>query len=188
MLHYYLDTRRGAPWRDASAAWAGPVLAPDLPPGYYERSDVAVAAYRALLDAEWDEPPVVLGIGSSGYGAEVLALGGRAASLVLVDGLGPPWIDDPDEVMAQEYAWARARAAPSADAAGLSPRQARAFTERVRAEISVPVLALQSVESETPDAEVADRVATFGGSSAWGRLPDREPATVLATLVSRHDG
>jgi pimeloyl-ACP methyl ester carboxylesterase len=99
VLHELGDPTGGSPWPTALAAagWAGAVVAPDLPGhagapppigGHYDLADGAFAA--AALDLAWPADAVV-GIGASGWAAMLVALGGRARSLVLVDGLGAPW-------------------------------------------------------------------------------------------------
>ncbi len=91
----------GGEWTAAFADWPGRVLAPDLsghngapPPvgGHYETGD---AVYVALdvLRAEAPHELVVVGVGHSGVAAQILALGGRAVGLVLIDGLGGPWLE-----------------------------------------------------------------------------------------------
>ena len=56
------------------------------------RSGDAVYVALDLLRAEAPDELVVVGVGHNGAAAQVLALGGRAAGLVLVDGLGGPWL------------------------------------------------------------------------------------------------
>src|SRR5437899_2111218 len=105
VIHDIGDAHAGAGWQDLVAAWPGPALAPDLP-GHgetppptgaaYALADAAIYAWRAAEDAGIVDDPdehgvVVIGHASAGFAAELLAAGGRASKLVLVDGLGPPW-------------------------------------------------------------------------------------------------
>lgn len=95
----------GGEWAAAFADWPGRVLAPDLPghngtpPPVGGQHATGDAVYVAL-DLLRDEPShelVVVGVGHNGAAAQILALGGRAAGLVLFDGLGGPWLE-PDEI------------------------------------------------------------------------------------------
>jgi hypothetical protein len=202
VLHAFGDPAGGAPWRAAleSGGWAGEWRAPDLPGhgaapapvgGFYEQTDPAVVGLRTLVDACWTDRPVVVGVGPSAVGAELLALGGRTAHLVLVDGLGPPWPVSADAAMAAEYEWLRAVAADTATGQpdprirhGYSPRAEQRATERYRAGITTAVLAVETGASPTPEAEVDDRLAAFGGPATCVRLPAADPAAVLALAVA----
>src|SRR4051812_1870176 len=109
VIHDIGDPRAGAAWDELVDAWPGPAMAPDLP-GHgqtpppigasYALPDAAVYAWRAAeSDGIPDRDVVVLGHTSAGFAAELLAAGGRASKLVLVDGLGPPWLTF-DEIVA----------------------------------------------------------------------------------------
>ena len=97
--------------------WPGAVLVPDLPGhgvvppeegAYYAPGDVALVGVRALAAAGLDgEAPVVGGHGWGAFGAELLAAGGRASALVLVDGLGGPWVSR-SQLIDVQHAWLRA--------------------------------------------------------------------------------
>src|SRR5205814_1274315 len=68
-------------------------------------ADAVPAAYRALKDAGLHgAPTVIAGHGWGGFAAELLAAAGRAQALVLVDGLGGPWVDV-DGLVADQHRW-----------------------------------------------------------------------------------
>ncbi len=91
----------GGEWASAFAGWPGRVLAPDLPGhngmpppvgGHYEAGDAVYVALDLLRAVRPDRVVVGVGVGHSGAAAQILAVGGRANGLVLVDGLGGPWL------------------------------------------------------------------------------------------------
>lgn len=156
----------GAPWGAAlvAAGWPGAVHAPDLPghgaaaaptDGAYELVDAALHALP-LLAALDGEPPVVLGVGANGWAAQLLAIGGRAAALVLVDGLGGPWLD-PVQAIASDRTRLRAiiddpAAVAAPPASGLDLRLAHGIgaqtscdlAARAAAALTVPTLVVSS--------------------------------------------
>lgn len=163
----------GSPWHAAfEAVWPGGVAAPDLPGhgsapapagGNYELGD-AVFVVADHLPGHDDPRPVVLGVGRNGHAAQVLALAGRTSALVLVDGLGGPWLDVPERNAALR---ARRREVLSTPAAldphvpgttdpratlVLGPRH-RDHAVRVLASLPVPTLVIETPASPTPDAE-----------------------------------
>ena len=163
----------GSEWAAAFADWPGRILAPDLPGhngaeppvgGHYESCDAVYVA----LDLLRSEPPrelVVVGVGHNGAAAQILALGGRAAGLVLIDGLGGPWLEPADIERRQREMRRRiltTRAAISQPAPGaVDPRATmvvgaadRAFAVRQAAAIPVPVLLIETRSSPTPDTDV----------------------------------
>lgn len=184
VIHDIGDPHAGRRWTELIGAWPGAGLAPDLP-GHgetppptgaaYALADAAVYAWRAAEDAglTQDDDLVVLGHASAGFAAELLAAGGRAAKLVLVDGLGPPWCTV-GEIVDGQRRWLRA---VSADPAALAPPAAvpdpllahgfppiweRGFVRELRASVSVPVLAVESPDSPTPTDERDDRLQDYG--------------------------
>jgi hypothetical protein len=202
VLHDLGSADAGGPWR--SVEWKGDLLAPDLP-GHgsaalpvgeaYALADPALWALPVLRDAGWTDPPIILGVGRSGLGAEVLAAGGRAAVLVLVDGLGGPWLT-PTETAAATRAWVRGvfadrdSLAPAGDrrpdprlAHGFPPPWERRFIEGLRGSITVPVLALETPASPTPAAEQRDRLASYGGAATLTRITSADPETVYSALA-----
>jgi hypothetical protein len=200
VLHAFGHAAGGAPWRAALAlgSWAADWRAPDLPGhgdaamplgGCYEVTDPAAVGLRARVDAAWDEPPLVVGVGASAVGAELLALGGRAVALVLVDGLGGPWAASAADVVAGQYAWLRAVADDGA-VGQPDPRTAHGYPEpverepyaRFRACIDVPILAAETPSSPTPQSEVEDRLSMFGRPADLVRIDSRAPDVVLAAI------
>jgi pimeloyl-ACP methyl ester carboxylesterase len=189
-----LGARGGAEWADAFAAWPGTVLAPDLPGhngtpppvgGNYETGD---AVYVALdvLRANGCDDVVVVGIGRSGAAAQTLALGGRATGLVLVDGLGGPWLE-PVEIDAR---WREIRrqilttpGTMAEPAPGVTDPRAtmvvgaadRGFAVRQAAAMPVPVLVIETPSSPTPDT--ADLVGHFARATLT-HLDARDPDLV----------
>lgn len=171
VLHEVGDSAGGARWREAFGAGAD---APDLPGhgaapppvgGHYELYDVVFVASE-WLDGE--PADVLVGIGKSGWSAQVLAIGGRARRMVLVDGLGGPWAE-PATVIHEGVRWTQAIAA---DPAAMSPppsgepdprlrhgvpaMRSRRMAERAAAACSVPVLIVQTPGSPLSGAEVTE--------------------------------
>jgi hypothetical protein len=179
VLHAFGDERGGAAWRDAlvNDGWPGAWSAPDQP-GHggapweadcYEPAHLVMAPLRHLNDTGWSAPPVVIGVGEHSTAAELLALGGRAAAVVLVDAFDGPWPHDAEESQRAEYEWLRALADdPEAQGPppygrtdprtrhGLTPRRDLAFSEGQRAAIAVPVLELEGSEPKRILAAVRD--------------------------------
>ena len=202
VLHDVGDERGGAPWREAfeDAGWDGAVLAPDLPGhagvpppigGDYEMVDPVFTALAVLPEA--GERPVVVGVGASGWPASILALGGRASALVLVDGLGgPPWFDARGQI-ARLLPWLRAIAddpdavAPMPAGAPLDPRLrhgmshhgSRRLAERAARAMPVPALL---VESRLGEAEQLAPLYKSGATVT--AVADPSPAAVAAAAVS----
>ncbi|CAA9209464.1 MAG: hypothetical protein AVDCRST_MAG50-927 [uncultured Acidimicrobiales bacterium] len=195
------------PWRGAFAAagWPGRVLAPDLPGhgtepaplgGSYEQGDAVLFAVRLL--AERDSPgvpPVVVGEAGNGWAATVLALAGRATALVLVDGLGGPW-RTPIEVLGRGRDLLRAiaddeAAVASAPSSGLDPRLrhglpshgSRFLAEQSAAELSVPVLLVESSKSGLSQSDLAALIPSFSSPVTTVVLPAPSPAEVVSAMV-----
>ena len=192
VLHAIGDPEGGASWARAfsTAGWSGPVHGPDLPGhahrepplgGAYHRTDPALVGALELADRAADGPVVVVGVGPSGWGAQLLALGGRAAALVLVDGIGGPWLSAPAAVAA-EREWLRALADdpaaldPAPAGAPLDPRLRhgvpgqtdRGLALRAARAIPVPVLVVETVPADLAllsPAEVDEVVAAFPAGS-----------------------
>jgi hypothetical protein len=187
-LHRLGDERGGAEWREAltNEGWPGPWSAPDQPghatapweADYYEAAHLVIAPLRHLHETEWSERPVVVAVGVQSAAAELLALGGRAAAIVLVDGPAGPWPEGADEIQHAEYAWLRVLADdPEAQAPapygrtdprtrhGCTPRHDPAYAAKQRAAVSVPVLELGAASA--PDVLAA--VRTWWASQADGR-------------------
>lgn len=194
----------GGKWADAFADWPGRVLAPDLPGhngappptgGNYETGDavyVALDLLRVTPAQDRVDELVVVGVGHNGAAAQVLALGGRAAGVVLVDGLGGPWADV-DAVDRHMLAVRRAVLttpgaldwpAPGSD----DPRATlvvepmdRDFAIRQAEAMPVPTLLIETPASVTPDAEV---VARHYSDATLVRIGDRDPAAIASAVRS----
>jgi pimeloyl-ACP methyl ester carboxylesterase len=198
VVHDVGDAKGGSRWSELVDAWPGDALAPDLPGhgetppptgGHYKAGDAAIAALRgaeqAGITGDADGDLVVLGHRWGGYAAEVIAAAGRASRLILVDGLGPPWCTI-DELVADRHRWLRkvladpAALAPPTTAP--DPRLAyaypslwdRDFIRDLRRSISVPVLAVETPDSPTPDP--AERLPDYSGPV---RLVEVEAATAI---------
>ena len=188
VLHRLGEERGGAAWRDALVrdGWPGPWSAPDQPghadapweADYYEAAHLVMAPLRHLHETEWSEHPVVVAVGVQSVAVELLALGGRAAAVVLVDKPTGPWLGDADEIQRAEYAWLRVLADdPESQAPapygrtdprtrhGCTPRHDPAYAAKQRAAVSVPVLEL---EAASPP-EVLATVRTWWDSQPTGR-------------------
>jgi hypothetical protein len=169
VLHRLGDQRGGAAWREAlvNDGWTGPWSAPDQPghadapweADFYEAAHLVIAPLRHLHETEWSERPVVVAVGVQSSAAELLALGGRAAAIALIDQPAAPWPEGAEEIQRAEYTWLRALADdPEAQAAapygrtdprtrhGCTPRHDPAFAAKQRAAISVPILELEAAE------------------------------------------
>jgi len=212
VLHDIGDGRGGRPWRDAfvAAGWQGDVLAPDLPghgnepapvDGAYELVDPAWFALK-LLRPLADSMPVVVGVGTSGWAAWMLALAGRAAALVLVDGIGGPWVTADEWITSQR---ARMRALIDDPAAmapapkkGLDPRVRHGVTpmtdvvlaRRAAAALAVPCLVVHTPSAALSMTDVADVLrhcadpAQVQVVQAPSRAPDVVAPLVPAWLVA----
>ena len=193
-----LGASGGAEWAAAFADWPGRVLAPDLPGhngapppigGQYETGDAVFVALDVLRAAPSDEL-VVVGVGHNGAAAQILALGGRAAGLVLVDGLGGPWLG-PVEVDARARELRRriltTPEAMSEPPPGASDPRAtmvagaadRVFAVRQAEAMPVPTLIVETPASPTPDALELSR---HFARATLNHLDEREPGRVADTV------
>lgn len=204
VFHAPGDADGGNPWRAALTAsgWDGRVVAPDLPGhgesappvgGHHELAQPAFDASRILAEAGLQGArPVVVGVGPNGWPAQLMALGGRASALVLVDGLGAPWLS-PQEAVEAGRARLRALADDTAALAshsppGLDPRLvhgphshgSRALAFRAAAAIGVPTLLIESPASPLPLHDRTDLLA------AWAAPVDlREVAQPVPEVVAK---
>lgn len=195
-----LGASGGGEWAVAFAEWPGRVLAPDLPGhngcpppvgGQYETGDAVFVALEALR-AEAADDLVVVGVGHNGAAAQVLALGGRAAGLVLVDGLGGPWLG-PVEIDSQAREMRRqiltTAAAMSEPEPGASdPRVTmvgrtanRGFAVRQAEAMPVPALLIETPASPTPDAR---ELAGHFPHATLDHLDARDPDRVALMMRS----
>jgi pimeloyl-ACP methyl ester carboxylesterase len=190
----------GREWAAAFTGWRDRVLAPDLPGhngapppvgGHYETGDAVYVALD-LLRADPPDQLVVVGIGHNGAAAQILALGGRAAGLVLVDGLGGPWLGPVDLDARQREMRRRimtTQAAMSEPSPGASDVRAtmvvgaadRGFAVRQAEEMPVPVLLIETPSSPTPDA---DDLAGHFAQVTLTRLDARDPVRVARRVQS----
>jgi pimeloyl-ACP methyl ester carboxylesterase len=190
----------GSEWTAAFAGWPGRVLAPDLPGhngtpppvgGHHGTGDAVYVA----LDLLRTEPPdelVVVGVGHNGAAAQILALGGRAVGLVLVDGLGGPWLEPADLDARQREMRRRILTTPAAmstPAPGADDPRAtmvvgaadREFAVSQAEAMPVPVLVIETPSSLTPDTD--DLVGHFDRATLEhldGRDPVRAAMLVQA--------
>lgn len=199
VLHDIGGPGGGRPWREAfeAAGWEGPIDAPDLPGhaaapapvgGSYELTD-AVLAVTTGAGAE----TVVVGVGANGWAAHLLALGGRAAALVLVDGLGDPWRDPPASVDAAK----RLLRAIADDPAALEPVPAgvsldprlrhvidrhgnRALAERAAAATSVPAVLVDAAGNGVAH----DLAPLFKTGAVVVEAPSADPGSVAGTVLT----
>ena len=196
VIHDAGDPQAGGRWAELVDAWPGDALAPALPGhgetppptgGHYKAGDAAIAAWRAAQQAGiTNGDTVVLGHAWGGFAAEILAAAGRASRLVLVDGLGPPWCTF-DELVADRHRWLREVFADPASLAPPStapdPRLAHAypsiwdreFISNLRRSIKVPVLAIETPASPTPDPD--ERLADYAGPVTLVNVASREAVT-----------
>ncbi len=205
-LHAPGDRRGGRPWIDgvSASAWPGDVFAPDLPGhgnaeppigGNHESSDAAFVGSQV----DTGTPPVVVGLGVSGWGAQLLALGGRACGLVLVDGLGGPWLDATQRVIStrrhlRDLVDDRAAmeppepGVPDARLDHLPPAHGdRDLAGRALAATTVPVLILSSRGSSLTPLDCRHLVDELDGDRApidVAEIADRDPATVMPVVAT----
>lgn len=186
VLHELGDERGGAPWREVLVqdGWEGPWSAPDQPghgdapweADYYEPAHLVMAPLRHLLVTGWRDRPIVVGVGAYASAAELLALGGRAAGVVLVGRRPEPASVTADESIAADYEWLR-RVADDTEAQapapqgrtdprtrhGVAPHHDPHYAARQRAAIPVPVLEVSCGEP----AEVLAAIRDW-----WAAQPD----------------
>jgi hypothetical protein len=204
VLHALGDTGDLGLWEPElrAAGWSGAVVAPLLPGhggaapapvgGNYEVADPAFFG-ASLPEMANDPPPLVVGIGSSGWSAHLLAIGGRAGGLVLVDGLGSPWLDpahasegarkqlravaDDPEALAPPPTNApdpRLRYAPR-------PHGSRSLAFRMARSTSVPSLVIETSVSSTPPDDRREVLDAWAGPVD---LVEIESAASLGSLAA----
>ena len=209
VLHDIGDVEGGAAWRDAIArtGWRGEVVAPDLwghgsagPPvgGCYEAGD-ALLQLLPLLRGLDGPPPLVVGVGVNGWAAQVLALGGRASGLVLVDGLGGPWRTAAENI-ATGRAWLRAISDDPAAVApapaggpdprvrhGVPPHGSRRLALKAAASMPVPAIIVETPASAMSHEDTCEIVEAFARGAALHRVssasPDACARAAIAPLV-----
>jgi hypothetical protein len=207
VFHDIGDADAGAQWRSAmsESAWPEPWRAPDLPGhgaapapfnGAYDPS-VAIVLARDVILSDLGGTALVVGRGEHAYPTCVLAIGGLASAVVLVDGLSGPW-QTPREDIDEMYSWLRSIADdPDATADpppnGLDPRARygygiagapRAFCGRLWRAVKVPALLLETPASTTPAGERAERASWFGGSATLVEESSADPGALLAHIAA----
>lgn len=157
VLHEVGDVAGGGPYAEAFAAWAQ-VIAPDLPghgsqpelPGQnYGLTDPMYVVTRLFADQGIEKVDTVVGVGVSGWSAQLLALAGRADRMVLVDGLGNPFLSI-DDLLDRRMKRVRIIADspdPLADAPPPTHGD-RELAERAARDTEVPVLLLGTDSDE----------------------------------------
>lgn len=212
------DPNGGAVWREAVAAgrWAGPVQFPDLP-GHanaappigrtYDRIEPAYGFAQLVgQNPELDDVAdrIVIGVGISGWSAQLVALAGRATALVLVDGLQGPFVTVAEHVAHRRDAF-RAQADrniaaitdPKLDAippGGLDPRLqlfpapigSRSLAEEAAQGINMPTLIIESAKSGTAPSDADALAALFNGSGGGvlQRVDRVDEVAVVASIIS----
>ena len=209
ILHDLGDLTGGDPWQRAFREVApGDVVAPTLPGhgagpdmlgGWFELIQgavtlAAVAAERTdgFLGADQEAPPVLVGVGASGWAAQTLAMAGRVSHLVLVDGLGAPFLTVP-ELMAKRRHRLRNAVAPGAAADGVADALPGALAQRPMGHhdldlarrgasaITVPTLVCESPASEAGDT--ASEITALFGQAQLQKISDASPSTVAAATA-----
>lgn len=209
VLHDVGDAGGGGPWAAAfvDAGWTGRVLAPDLPGhagapapegGNHEPGDATFVAVGLLAGAGVPAgEAVVLGAGVNGWSAQLHGLGGRAGAVVLVDGLGGPWLPVREQVLAgvarqRAIADDPAAVGPMPAGASLDPRLAHGLpthgSRRMAFEAAVvmpvPVVAVETPASGTPADDAEALVEAMGAGGTLVRVADDSPATVAAAVTA----
>lgn len=182
------------------AGWSGPVHVHEHPGrtgdvplvgGNHEVIDPAFALGGS--DAIGSDV-VVVGFGRSGAAAQLVGLGGRAAAVVTVDGLGGPFVSPAEQIgatlatMRAVLADEQAHAAPGPGM--LDPRLSHGLTahgdeetaSRMAAAMPVPMLVIETPMSAVEDAEV-ERIASLTVSTKLVRLGEAGATAVAETLV-----
>lgn len=175
VLHDIGDREGGAPWRDAASAVL-PIEAPDLPGhggssmpigGNYDVAGAAFFIAREVARTDRAGLGVAVGVGTSGWSAQLAALAGLATALVLVDGLGDPWLDPPQRARLRRLRFRAIADDPAAlaphERGGLDPRLAHGVDPHGSRELALEAAAATEVPTlicgtRPPDAEV---VAAF---------------------------
>lgn len=189
----------GGPWARAFSSWDGTVVAPDLPGhggapppagGHHEAGDAVFTLVDHLSPTPGAEP-VVVGVGKNGLVARTFALGGRTSALVLVDGLGGPWLDLAERNAALRdarraiLATPAALEAPATGTPDVRARLAPAFGERDHAMWMLAAIPVPTLVVETPASPVADAdaVAAVIADHTLVRLESDDPETIADTVI-----
>ncbi len=198
LLHELGDLHGGALWRAAAPTdW----IIPDLPghgiapaprSGHYDPM-VPISFARWMLPSE--AASTLVGVGEHAHCALVHAAGAGCGRVVIVDGLGGPWLGAREQID-EFYDSLRAivddpLASTPPPATGTDPRTrygygvnlSSAFVQRFWAIIDQPVLAIETPASTTPLDERAERITWFGGDAKLVELESNEPSAIVAAVL-----
>lgn len=172
----------GAPWRDALRAWEDDATAPDLvvERASGDRTDV-VWLLLEQMEAFRDRAPIVVACGEHSLAAETFALAGWVGRLVLVDGLGGPWLSPAQQVEAQA-AWLRAKFDDPSHV-GYAKVWIEPFACALRANVQCPVLLIETPASITPVGDAEQRAQQFADPAQITRLDAADPGLVLSAVT-----
>jgi pimeloyl-ACP methyl ester carboxylesterase len=154
-----------------AAGWSGETVPVDVADEIAELADVVIDVVRTLGEMP-PEIAAVVGVGRGGRAAQLMALAGRTARLVLVDGLTHRFAG-PDEVIADRMEWMRSRVA--GEFPPIPRVESRSFAERAAAEVGVPTLVVETSASASAP-EVVDAVATAFRQATVVRANDEAEA------------
>ncbi|MEY2571748.1 MAG: hypothetical protein QOE63_2098, partial [Acidimicrobiaceae bacterium] len=129
------------------------------------------------MEARREQRPLVIGCGEHSLAAETFALAHWVGGMVLVDGLGGAWTDAAQQVAAQDT-WMRSKA-DDPDLVGYPQLWDERFMGVLRANVTCPVLLIETPASITPAREAERRQRQFAGPAELVRLPAAEPLLVL---------
>ena len=204
VLHDLGAPQGATPWPDAFAAagWPGRVIAPDLPGhagtppsvgGPHDLADPAFFVATLDLSAPVD---VVVGVGASGWSAQLVALGGRARAVALVDGTGAPWRDRRQQLLElrrRAQALLRLAVDPADHAPGrLAPalvhpplrHGSERLAHRVVAALDVPLLVIEPDRHGLSD-EALDELVASATSTATVERTDVRSTVEVASVITR---
>ena len=199
VLHHLGAEEAGEDWRRVLAdegltdVWAPDLAGHGTEPaptgGNYTRLDPVYAIGRRVADGFDLADTVLVGVGRSGWSALVLAAAKQGCGLVLVDGLGTPWIAPTEQHRARRAALRALGDDPQAMAAapeaGLDPRIAgglpphgdEALVREAAAAVEVPTLLIGG------DVEAANSVAPAFGGGVTVIASAADPGAVAPHLV-----
>lgn len=196
----------GAPWKAAMAAarWKGETVAFDIPGhgdaeppmgGHFDFVDPAFQAVTNLGIRLHDDRFVVVGVGASGWAATLLALADTAQALVLVDGVGAPFLSIADRAERRRVRLQALVATAGDPGDGPDTRWDHPVTTHHRLEIAleaaeelkVPTLLLESPASEATTEEI-DQIVAAGKQIKVSSIADASPQAVAAAVVEWCDG
>ncbi|NNE75046.1 MAG: hypothetical protein HKN26_15375 [Acidimicrobiales bacterium] len=201
VLHDFGPGHHGQPWADALGAAPMSVLAPDLPGhggspppigGNHDLMDPAFQIMRlAAGHPDRYDPPdgfaAAVGVGVHGWSAQSLVLAGRARRLVLVDGLGGPFLDAADRMQVRHDHIRRLAEQQPISAAtrldiGLFGGDDLEHAQEAAAATAVPTLLIHTAES-TIDRPTFEGLADRFADATVREASDRTPAAVAPIVL-----